>query len=574
MGSPYLPVIRLEVGLSGPTTAADVWHIGDPVRGKIGVAKLGGDDIWVDIAEWVRSWSTRRGAARGDGIGLRYEAGTGSADLNNGDRRFDPTNLTGPYASGGITTLQPMVRVRWTAEWAGVAYPLWTGFADNWIPDYTQPTWSTTALTATDAFKIFNADRSAQSAQGAGEDSGARIGRILTSLSWPAEDRQIAVGRSTMQATTLDGNGLSELLLTQDSELGEFYVDAMGNAVFRNRLAVLSEARSNASQGTFGDAGYFNDVTYGFEVDTAPFVGFGGSIATSAAQAHGGVQSLLLTVTGSPTQAYARPVPGYPVTPGLSYTVDMWVFRPVAGDVTAAIDWIDAGGSYLSGAYAAFTLSANTWTLITVAGIAPVGAATAQFGSSLIGSPAAGTQVYTDDISFGLTVPEIPYASAKVDADDVTLANYVSITRVGGTEQIAQDAASQQKYMVKPYQRDDLIMETDSEALNYAKAVLGQSKDPEVRFSTLVINVPRPEAASVAWPQLLGRELGDRITIIRRPPGGGDPNSRDCWIRGIEHTSDGETWQTTFQLETVDRANFWTIGHPTLGRIGSNALAF
>jgi hypothetical protein len=62
--------------------------------------------------------------------------------------------------------------------------------------------------------------------------------------------------------------------------------------------------------------------------------------------------------------------------------------------------------------------------------------------------------------------------------------------------------------------------------------------------------------------------------VIRRPPGGGAANSRDVWIRGIEMSSNGETWSTTFQLETATRKTFWTIGHPTLGRIGRNSIAF
>jgi hypothetical protein len=321
-----------------------------------------------------------------------------------------------------------MVRVRMVAEWAGVAYPLITTLADKWTPDYSQPTWSTTALTATDAFKVFNVDRPLQLSQGGSEDSGARVSRILNSLSWPVADRQVSAGNSTVQATTLDGNGLSELQLTQDSEMGEFYMSASGIAVFRNRHAILSDVRSNIAQAVFGDAG------------------------------------------------------------------------------------ISAG--------------------------------------------------------------EIPYASAAVDNDDVTLANYAAVTRVGGAEQVAQDAASQAQFLRKTYQRSDLILETDTEALSYAKAVLSEHKSAELRFDAVQVNVPRAGEGNTVWPAVLGRELGDRVTVIRRPPGGGAANSRDVWIRGIEMSSNGETWSTTFQLETATRKTFWTIGHPTLGRIGRNSIAF
>jgi hypothetical protein len=365
-----------------------------------------------------------------DGLNLRYEAGTLSVELNNGDRRFDPTNLSGPYVSGGVTELTPMVRVRLTAIWAGIAYPLITAYADSWVPDYTTPNWSTTTLTATDAFKVFaSQDLAAVGSIGAGEDSGARINRILNALGWNVDDRSMSTGNSTLQAPRSTGNGHGELLLTQDSELGELYVDTVGNVVFRNRLAVLLDARSNTTQATFGDAG------------------------------------------------------------------------------------IGAG--------------------------------------------------------------EIPYAASPVDYDDQTLANKVSITNVGGTEQVAQDAASQASYLVSGYQRSDLLLQTDSEALNYAKQLLSQAKDPELRFRQVDFNVPRAGTGNLIWPTLLGRELGDRVTVVRRPPGGGSANSRDVFIRGIAMSSDGADWKVSFNpLQAASRQQFFTIGHATLGRIGFNAIAF
>jgi hypothetical protein len=427
--SVWLPTVRVEAGLSGPTVAADIWHIGDLVRGQVGVAKIGPDNVWVDITYAVRSWSFRRGANRGNGTELRYEAGTATIELNNGDRAFDPTNLTGPYAPSGVTTLLPMVRVRIVAEWAGVVYPLWSGFADNWIPDYTQPTWSTTTLTATDAFKVFTSrNRTAVAPVGGSEDSGARIGRVLDSIGWATGDRSIQTGDSIVQATTLEGNGLTELQLTQDSEQGEIYMDATGLATFRNRQAILTDVRSNTAQAVFGDAG------------------------------------------------------------------------------------IGAG--------------------------------------------------------------EIPYASTNVEADDATLVNRVLAQNVGGTLQTSEDTASQAQYLVKELSRTDLILTTDPEALSWAQSKLGQLKDPELRFAQVAFKVARPDAAATAWPALLARELGDRVTVTRRPPGGGDPNSRDCWIRGIEMTSDGVNFDTSFALQTTTRNNFWTIGHPTLGRIGVNGIAF
>jgi hypothetical protein len=78
---------------------------------------------------------------------------------------------------------------------------------------------------------------SARTSDFAAETTGARIGDVLTSIGWPAAMRSIATGASTMPAS---GNvaGTPALTLIQaaaDAELGNVYVDASGNVVFKAR---------------------------------------------------------------------------------------------------------------------------------------------------------------------------------------------------------------------------------------------------------------------------------------------------------------------------------------------------
>lgn len=428
MGSPYLPAVRWEAGFATLYTGTAL-QLGDPYQGILGTNTLGDDEIWTNIQPWVRSWNLRRGANRQSGVNLRYEAGTCSVVLNNADRRFDPTNLAGPYVSAGISQVGPMVRIRCLATWGTETWPLFYGYADNWEVEYQPPSWSTVTLTATDAFKIFtNFDPLESSPVGAGEDTGARIGRILDLISWPAENRLISAGDTTVQDTTLADNLLTMLLLTQDTELGEFYVDAQGRTVFRNRLATLEETRSTDPQAVFGDG--------------------------------------------------------------------------------------------------------------------------------------------------GIALGELPYADVKITSDDANMANVITISRAGGTAQTVNDATSQAKYLKKSYQRLDLLMETDEVALQYAQALLYQGGTPETRFTSLTLRTPRPEVADDVYPHMLGRLFGDRITIIRRPPGGGSAISRDSFIRGVEHSSDGEAWTTVFQLQSATRFSFFVLGDAELGVLGSNALAY
>jgi hypothetical protein len=376
-----------------------------------------------DVSEFVDSAQTSRGSSRFDGVYARAEAGRAVVHLDNTDRRFDPTNMAGPYVSAGVTEIEPMRVFRLRATWDSVVYDLWRGFADEWHLDYENL--AVTTLTGTDGTKVLsNFDGLAGSAVGAGETTGERIERILDNTGWSATDRVIDTGLTTVQATTLSSNAWTEILVTSDTEIGEIYFDATNQLVFRNRHAILTETRSTTPQAVFGCA------------------------------------------------------------PG-----------------------------------------------------------------------------------------ELNYEAIEVINDDTQVRNIIRISRVGGTVQTAADTASQTKYLRKTWGRTDLIMQTDSEAADYAAYVLSFSKDAELRFGSLKI-VPTTDPDNL-WPQVLGRELGDRITVRFTPPGGGSTIDRDAFIRGIKHDIGEGRWATTWTLQ--DATSFFTyltLDHAVLGVLGSNPIAY
>lgn len=427
-----LPYVRVYAGFTTPTVG-DYFTIGHPTLGQVGVVPIGPDGLWTEITPWVRSWSVRLGSSKGDDPTLRYDAGSATIVLNDGDRRFDPDNLDGPYVVSGETLLKPMCRIKMVATWAGIDYPLYYGFADRWKSDYDGNDWTTCTLTATDAFKVFAAkDRQASTPVGAGQDSGARIGAILDAYGWPAADRVISTGDTVLQATDMSGNMHAELLLVQDSEGGELYMDRQGRVVFRNRKAMLTATRSKTVQALFGD---------------------------------------------------------------------------------------DPAGYAISG--------------------------------------------------------ELPYADVEPVTPDETMVNSVDVSCAGGTEQHVEDAVSVGRYLPKSHTRNDLLMTTDAEALNWGQSILYQYSRPPRRFSRISFRRPKPAVEDVLWPVLLGSQFADRITVRTRPAGGGSAIEKDCFVRGIEMSqSDAANWDTAFVLQGAERYSFFTIGHPTLGRIGYNAVAY
>ncbi|SEG45098.1 hypothetical protein SAMN04489712_105286 [Thermomonospora echinospora] len=141
----------------------------------------------------------------------------------------------------------------------------------------------------------------------------------------------------------------------------------------------------------------------------------------------------------------------------------------------------------------------------------------------------------------------LTYHNLAISADHETMFNRVRITRVGGSEQNALDSVSVTEYFERTYQRDDLVMQTDAQALAYAQYVLALARAPELRFTELAVE-PTADPAGL-YPHALGRQIGDRINVTRRPPGGGAPITRDVWIRGITHEFDDSTWRTRWTLQ-------------------------
>lgn len=258
---PDWPQVVTEAGFAAgsPVQPAGTFILGDAVNGVLGTGTLGDAVTWSDLSGWVRSGTVSRPATRQQGPLWSYQQGTASVVLNNADGRFDPDNLSGPYAGAGVTQLNAMVPVRVRVTWNGTGYPLFSGFADSWGDDGRNYAgrYAETTLSATDAQKVLSGIRTAVvAAQGAGEDTGARISRILDAASWytGAGYRTVAAGDSTLQPYTGGDTAWTLMQLAADSEIGELYADGSGKVVFRSRRAVLTDARSSTVQAVFGDS--------------------------------------------------------------------------------------------------------------------------------------------------------------------------------------------------------------------------------------------------------------------------------------------------------------------------------
>ncbi len=137
--------------------------------------------------------------------------------------------------------------------------------------------------------------------------------------------------------------------------------------------------------------------------NTTPlFTATGCTFALATSGAYGG-QAAQFVVVGTPTLAKARAPDSLPITPGAQYRISC-LAGTVSGsvpNVQVNVDWFDASHAFISaGSSGGFTAVSTGVTVASGLLTAPANAAFGQVGPSIFGSPAAGTTIFVNDITF------------------------------------------------------------------------------------------------------------------------------------------------------------------------------
>jgi hypothetical protein len=194
----------------------------------------------------------------------RMVAGKTVTRLRDPDGYFDTTNLGSPYAGNVL----PMRRMRIRGTWQGVTYDRFNGYIESYPRSWTPGPAGVAyvELHAVDAFKVL-ALAKVSTARSA-ESSGARVGAILDAIGWPAADRAIDTGLSTVQAVTYtDQPALTALQAVETTEGGVLFVSREGKITFLDRTKPVTVALDAANL-TWGDSGLekdYLDLTTSFD---------------------------------------------------------------------------------------------------------------------------------------------------------------------------------------------------------------------------------------------------------------------------------------------------------------------
>jgi len=168
--------------------------------------------------------------------------------FDNRDGSLSPGNPASPYAPNVL----PMRRLRISATWQGVTYPLFYGFIESYTPTNNSPVDTDMTVHAVDAFKTLN--RQPLNASIPAGDDGTWVAAVLANLNIASLPTAIDAGSVNFIAYTSapNENALQVLLDAATSAAGLFFVAAAGTLTWQTRFHRTTASRSNTVQGLFG----------------------------------------------------------------------------------------------------------------------------------------------------------------------------------------------------------------------------------------------------------------------------------------------------------------------------------
>ncbi len=184
---------------------------------------------------------------------------------------------------------------------------------------------------------------------------------------------------------------------------------------------------------------------------------------------------------------------------------------------------------------------------------------------ALTSSSVAGTPVEFNDNGTGIS-----YNNALWKLDDTLVFNKATITRTGGTPQVASNQASIDKYFLHSYQEQNLLMETDAEALNNAQAFVASRQETSIRCDavTLDLYTDNYDAGILA---ALDLDFFDPVTVTTTQPGA-STLTKTLQVFGISHDVRPSNWKTT--LTTLEPILDSFILSTNYGILGTNTLSY
>lgn len=165
----------------------------------------------------------------------------------------------------------------------------------------------------------------------------------------------------------------------------------------------------------------------------------------------------------------------------------------------------------------------------------------------------------------------IAYANAIWVLNDVLVYNSAQITRTGGTTQTAINQPSIDLYFVHSYNQQNMMMETDAVALDYARAYIASRAATSVRCDAITLDL-YTENYDAGVTAALSLDYFDPVSITTTQPGASSL-SKTLQVFGVAHSISPNSWKTTFTtLEPIIDA--FILDNALYGILDSGVLSY
>lgn len=155
----------------------------------------------------------------------------------------------------------------------------------------------------------------------------------------------------------------------------------------------------------------------------------------------------------------------------------------------------------------------------------------------------------------------LDYKEITLSYDKDTLYNEATVTPQTGAAQTSTDTTSETDHGPHsfPTGNDGAII-GPPHALNVAEWLVGIHKDVLVRVTGFEVH-PEKDQANL-YPEVLGRELLELVTVKYDPPGSGTTLNQIVAIQSVSHTIIPGSWVTTytcFPLSAFETVDYWVL---------------
>jgi hypothetical protein len=164
---------------------------------------------------------------------------------------------------------------------------------------------------------------------------------------------------------------------------------------------------------------------------------------------------------------------------------------------------------------------------------------------------------------------DIPYKNLVFAFDDKLIINQAQITRSGGTAQFAQNTDSIARYFPHQYSAQDLVIDTDANALNIAATYVATRAETTIRIDKMLVDLLDP---AVPTDTMIGLDYFDNLRISNiQPDGSTIVKTLQC--QGLSwNISPNSMSVTVTTLEPI--VDGFIIGSTERGIIGVSAMTY